>query len=57
MNMYMLYVEAQVINATLISTHQKFKDVFMHMGYVRTEKQICVYDTNCIVYHELRIVE
>ncbi|MBZ8175409.1 hypothetical protein [Staphylococcus delphini] len=57
MNMYMLYVEAQVIIATLLSTNQKFKDVFMDMGYVRTEKQICVYDTSCIVYNELRIVE
>ncbi|MEJ7541788.1 hypothetical protein [Staphylococcus intermedius] len=57
MNMYMLYVEAQVITATLISTNKKFKDMFMDMGYVRTVKQICVFDTNCIVYNELRIVE
>lgn len=43
--------------ATLLSTNQKFKDVFMNIGDVRTEKQICVYDTSCIVYNKARIVE
>lgn len=29
----------------------------MNIGDVRTEKQICVYDTSCIVYNKERIDE
>ncbi|HDC6100216.1 TPA: hypothetical protein O8437_000915 [Staphylococcus aureus] len=55
--MYMQYVEAKVIMATLPSTNKKYKEEFSRIGYERTEKQICVHDTTCIVYNKLRVVE
>ncbi|QPT00137.1 hypothetical protein I6G41_03495 [Staphylococcus equorum] len=56
MTVYMQYVEAQVIIGTLLSTNKKYKNEFKRIGYARTEKQICVHDTACIVYNKLRVV-
>lgn len=54
--MYMQYVEAKVIMATLPSTNKNIKKSLVELD-MRTEKQICVHDTTCIVYNKLRVVE
>ncbi|WP_239774584.1 hypothetical protein [Mammaliicoccus sp. N-M50] len=56
MNLYMRYGDFKVISATFISTNRKYKQYLDSIGYVRTEKQICVHDTECIVYNEIEVM-
>lgn len=56
LNLYMKYEGCKVISATLPSTNKKYKRQLESIGYPRTEKQICVRDTKCIVYNELEVM-
>ncbi|GGB85311.1 hypothetical protein [Staphylococcus nepalensis] len=56
MNLYMKYGDFKVISATFPSTNKNYKNHLDSIGYVRTEKQICVHDTECIVYNELEVM-
>ncbi|MGV3043499.1 hypothetical protein [Staphylococcus rostri] len=55
-NLYMQSCGFKVISATLLSTNKKYKKQLNSIGFHRSEKQICVHDTQCIVYNELEIV-
>lgn len=57
MNMYMKSVKGHVVIATLLSTNRKYKKTFSRIDYMRTEKQICVHDTSCIMYNKLKVIE
>ncbi|UXR71071.1 hypothetical protein [Staphylococcus sp. IVB6240] len=54
-NMYAGTMGAQVAKATFQSTNKLHKKQFKKIGYIRTEVQICVYDTDCISYNGLKI--
>ncbi len=56
-NIYMEYIDSHVTVATLPSTNPKYKNEFNQIGYIRTEKQICVHNTDCIVYNEIEEIE
>ena len=56
MNLYMKHGDFKVITATFTSTNKRHKEYLESIGYVRTEKQICVHDTDCIVYNELEVM-
>lgn len=56
MNLYMKHGDFKVITATFTSTNKRHKEYLDSIGYVRTEKQICVHDTDCIVYNELEVM-
>lgn len=54
--MYMQYIDYNVVIGTFVSTNKKYKNELDEIGYIRTERQICVHDTSCIVYNNLRVV-
>lgn len=56
MNLYMKHGGFKVIAATFVSTNRRYKKYLDSIGYVRTEKQICVHDMDCIVYNELEVM-
>ncbi|UXR75589.1 MULTISPECIES: hypothetical protein [unclassified Staphylococcus] len=55
-NLYMQSCGFKVISATLLSTNKKYEKQLNSIGFHRSERQICVHDTQCIVYNELEIV-
>ncbi|UXV47990.1 hypothetical protein MUA24_02070 [Staphylococcus aureus] len=56
LNIYMEYYGYHVIIGTFVSTNKKYKKELNEIGYTRTEKQICVHNTDCIVYNELKVI-
>lgn len=56
LNIYMEYRDYHVVVKTFVSTNKLYKEKLDEIGLTRTEKQICVHNTDCIVYNELNII-
>lgn len=54
--LYARYNQLKVVSATFDSTNKKYKAQLDSIGYKRTEKQICVYDNDCISYNEIEVI-